>query len=499
MAELRGGELPAPPPEPIPGPWAEAAEAAAEVLRDWRTAGPEAHERVLDAVVDAFERVDWDLRSDDDHPGRAPVALDFERAAHEPPAVFMERVAARVDRWAAEVRGGGYAVGDLRELVDADAGPLDELRAAVVSELVLARWRDALAQRVTEWERRHLARGVERLAEDLRRKRDAVSRIRNNLGIELAYAGFGMDWSEGLYLPGVWDALDQYAGLVESNPSLRRLADVLGRYEEARGRVELTEVLETRLRSDARSLRGGRSEVRGVHPGDELDRLTAGDLALLAEPDLSVLFYLRYFEKRLLTYEMEGREVYAPRAESPTDKPVPKARDKGPILLCLDTSGSMAGEPELVAKTLCLALLRVALSERRPCLAVSFSSTADLREQELTRMPQALPGLLRFLATSFRGGTDPVPALETSLRRLESTRWERADVLWVSDGIFVVPEPVLARVAQLKAGRDARFHVLVVGEGAAPPFADVTWRWSAGASFATGAVQLVGEIAARSR
>lgn len=483
----------------IPGQWREVVDAACEVLRGWRDAPPEAHQRVVGALVDGFDRLDWDMRASPENPRASVLARDVERAATEPPLVFAARAPALFARIVAEVPGASYAIGPVLGAIEALETVTDELHASVVQTLAWERWSQHLEARTAEWERAVLLRGLARIAEDLRRKQQAVAALRNQLGLELVYAGFGLDWTEGLFQPGVWATLDELAGLVEQNASLRRLADVLGRYEESRGQLELEEARDNRARPQQRLLRGGRSEVRGIHLGDELDRLTAVDLALLADPDLEMVFYLRFLEKRLLTYEMEGRETYAPRATDPRPRRVNRPREKGPILLCLDTSGSMTGEPELVAKTLCLALLRVALREERPCWAISFSSTPDLREHELTRLPENLPALLRFLATSFRGGTDPVPALEACLLRLETTTWSRADVLWVSDGIFVVPDPVLARVRALQATHDARFHVLLIGEGTPPPFTDVCWRWSSGTAFGTGAVQLVNDVWARSQ
>lgn len=483
----------------LPAQWREVVEGAGEVLRGWNEHGKEAHDRVLAALVEGFDRVDWEMRSAEEHPRHTPIARAFQRAGEVSPLEFLNLAPVLLERVNREVPGGGYVLRALQNAITGMGRAEDELSAQVVKNLVLERWSQSLEARVVEWERTTLQRGLARIAEDLRRKQEAVASLRNQLGLELAYAGFGLDWSEGLFHAGAWAALDSYAAMVDQNTSLRRLAEQLGRYEGDRGAVQLETGALTRADPRRRLLRAGRSEVRGIHLGDELDRLTAGDLALLADPDTEMVFYLRFLEKRLLTYEMEGREVYSPRASAERAREVARPREKGPIILCLDTSGSMAGEPELVAKTLCLALLRVALREHRPCWAISFSGSNDLHEQELTALPASLPALLRFLASSFRGGTDPAPALDATLHRLETTTYRRADVLWVSDGIFAVPEASLSRVAAVKAGHDARFHVLLIGEGSPPPFTDVCWRWSAGSSFASGAVQLVEEVAVRSR
>lgn len=45
----------------------------------------------------------------------------------------------------------------------------------------------------------------------------------------------------------------------------------------------------------------------------------------------------------------------------------------GPIILCLDTSGSMRGAREVVAKALALECMRGAHRQQRPCYLYAFS------------------------------------------------------------------------------------------------------------------------------
>jgi len=49
------------------------------------------------------------------------------------------------------------------------------------------------------------------------------------------------------------------------------------------------------------------------------------------------------------------------------------AAEMGPIILCLDTSGSMRGAREVVAKALALECMRGAHRQQRPCYLYAFS------------------------------------------------------------------------------------------------------------------------------
>lgn len=480
----------------LPGPWRDGFSRSFDLLDGWRdlTRGrPDAEDRVLEAVAAALARVSQAVRAAPEHPRAQPEVLALE-AALAGDAVAFGEAAPRLFAALAEAMPGAAAWAEpLAPLWDDDAtDPGDAtLHARVRQRVVADRWAPWIGARADAFERGRLFDALAGVAADLRRKQEAMEALSRVLGTTLDYVSLVGEGGAGVWSPHVWEAMERWADLARQNPHVARIAALLGRYEADRGRVDLEEELRTDTRRAARALRGGRSEVRGLRLSDDLDRLCASDLGLLAEPELELLFYVKYAEKRLSTYEMEGQDSLAWQRETRRLTPRSRARERGPVLLALDTSASMAGEPELVAKTLCLAVLRAALRERRPCWLVAWSGPGELREVELSRLPQALPELVRFLTMSFRGGTDPEPAMRACLARLEEGAWARADLLWVTDGVFTVPVRLLDALDRVRAVRPVRTHALVVGPGEIPPFADVGWRWTEGASFARGAVQLV--------
>ncbi len=59
--------------------------------------------------------------------------------------------------------------------------------------------------------------------------------------------------------------------------------------------------------------------------------------------------------------------------------------DRGPILLCIDTSGSMRGARETVAKALALECMRAAKAQERGCYVFAFAGPQEVREGHRTR------------------------------------------------------------------------------------------------------------------
>lgn len=257
--------------------------------------------------------------------------------------------------------------------------------------------------------------------------------------------------------------IQQYATRLQQNPILQDLATMLGRMQsKSSSEEELQEEEEYIHRHNRWHIdKASRSDLVGLHMSDDLSSLLATEVALLADPVLEQSFYSKYLEKKLQTFEFQGRILKA--EEERRLHQIAKAKEsKGPIIICVDTSGSMESAPERVAKTLCFALLRVALEERRSCYLINFSTSIET--MELGNMPGSLEALLDFLGKNFYGGTDVQPALEEALRMLHTASYRKADVLVVSD--FVMPALKPTSQQALDVARDelgTRFHSLVVG------------------------------------
>ncbi|MCB1999938.1 MAG: VWA domain-containing protein, partial [Rhodoferax sp.] len=101
----------------------------------------------------------------------------------------------------------------------------------------------------------------------------------------------------------------------------------------------------------------------------------------------------------------------------------------GPMLVCLDTSGSMRGAPENVAKACVLQALRTAHASGRACRLLAFGGSGELLEQELALTPQGLDTLLALMDQSFDGGTDVQTPLERAIARVQEEAFALADIL----------------------------------------------------------------------
>ena len=260
--------------------------------------------------------------------------------------------------------------------------------------------------------------------------------------------------------------------------AMRRCADRVGDVEElapllaSLGRRATAASGASRYGSDARRSRDGARGacVREAPPATEgFDGETLGrDLAALAPSerlllcDGSPLFRARYGDRALRSAAPLGLDDGARVSPARAKRRLPRGR-RGPLVVCVDTSYSMTGAREGLAKAVALAAARAASDQRRACVVLAFGASDELAELELpgpadpARAPERLDGLLDFLERGFGGGTDVISPLRRAVALLRGrAAFADADVLLVSDGELMDPPVDAATAADLDALRRSR-------------------------------------------
>jgi uncharacterized protein with von Willebrand factor type A (vWA) domain len=243
-----------------------------------------------------------------------------------------------------------------------------------------------------------------------------------------------------------------------SDARLRRATELLGRanYQAVGAHRTLT--------------RAAPVQISGLALGDDLAALVPSEAVFLVDPDTELEFMRRYAEQELLirTYELRGEP------------------SRGPVVVLVDESASMAGDRATMAKALALALIGIAGADSREAALIEFSSHGQLRLTHFAPREQDLAQVVEVLTHFFGGGTDFDAPLMAALDLAASDpRYLKADLVIVSDGEAPLHP---ATVAALLAARDqgARLFAVCVGVDD-DTFAQVATRtWPA--------ADLIGEI-----
>ena len=166
---------------------------------------------------------------------------------------------------------------------------------------------------------------------------------------------------------------------------------------------------------------GARDGVDGAKLGHDIASLAAHDrLLLVADGDAERLFRAKYASRTLVEAAPAGldeaRSVFARRRAV-----LPRGR-RGPLVVCVDTSYSMAGGREAVAKAVALAACRVAAAQKRSGLVLAFGAADELAEVRCPGVGATaadVDRLLDFLERGFGGGTDVVGPLRRAVAAIE--------------------------------------------------------------------------------
>ena len=163
-------------------------------------------------------------------------------------------------------------------------------------------------------------------------------------------------------------------------------------------------------------------EVLEVERGDSIHRLLPHELLTLHHPILRKDFQRRFLDQELLQYSLRGIEE----------------KGKGPMVVCLDGSSSMAGDKEIWSKAVTLTLLEIARRQRRLFRSICFSSE-ETPLQVLDMNPRGRYEVemktVMDLAEYFPGGgTDFQRPLDAALECLRQTKYKKGDIVFITDG-----------------------------------------------------------------
>jgi uncharacterized protein with von Willebrand factor type A (vWA) domain len=285
------------------------------------------------------------------------------------------------------------------------------------------------------------------------------------------------DALRGLLRSSEWREVVRIRRLIERLPEITRIIRSLGRARPTADEAESSQMLHTVIEpaqvqsTVARRLRvpDMPGETRGVHRSGRIARMLPAEAMLLGHPQLRLVWHARHAERTLLAYEDDDHLQEVRRASAPVLRPSPRqapARrlEMGPMLICVDTSGSMRGGAEAVAKAVVLEAVRSAHAQGRACHVFAFGGPDEVLEMAVSMDIEGVGRLARFLGQGFGGGTDIGTPLERAIARLEEAEWQLADLLIASDGEFGATPALVERLDAVRRACGLRVQGILIGD-----------------------------------
>ncbi len=189
--------------------------------------------------------------------------------------------------------------------------------------------------------------------------------------------------------------------------------------------------------------------VVGVELGNDLVRVTAGELDNLAVPETEDMFWMRWASGQLMQYKMAGTERMG----------------LGPIIVVCDESGSMAeayggATREAWSKAFALSLCDQARRGNRDFIYIGFSSPSQQWRVDFPSGKGAIKDVIAFTEHFFHGGTHYNRPLEMALEIVNDygdRNKPKPDVVFITDEEYgQLPEEFVKRWRAAKDRLDMR-------------------------------------------
>ena len=277
----------------------------AEAARSGREQLLQTHMNLADAGLDGVlrERFDkWEKETERELENIFPLREEqraYENAMHD---VLSDSV--DPDSLSSDIRGCQILDGYLKDQWLTEMPGASQERLREIQEDFLGIWRESLERRTADW---YLSAIESRRAqliislEQWLRMIEMIIKTSRNAGLE---TGILWDLSESEFTETDTDTLLTWAEEFRNDPALRRLCEMLGRSVSASRNDSPEKVVvtsSTKHRDTTVS-----EELSGVETGNRIEDLLPSEKGLLNDPDLEILFDLKYAEDRLMCFDKQG-------------------------------------------------------------------------------------------------------------------------------------------------------------------------------------------------
>ena len=336
--------------------------------------------------------------------------------------------------------------GDEGQLAD------DELWKRMVQD-----WSKAFERRRRHQQQRDVEEIKERNSRTLKQNVESIPQYLEKNGVEkeMFFQAWGM-------MGGQWNTLifEQYLRVVKVQkryPQLERIANMMGRVADEDGSERMPVSMGGKMMLEHAS----KNDILGVTLGQDIRSMLPLECVQCSDDAMYDVFLYKYATSSLQTFRHKS-EMLKP-ARGLARRP---ARLKGPMIVCVDRSGSMSGQPELMVNSLMMKLLLIAERQHRDLYLVSFSVDAHPIDVKRNRT-----ALLDFFRQKSAGDTNAANMLENVFSLLAKGDYVSADVLWCTDFIIPMCSAVQRKLLAEYRRQGTRFYGLKIGHAK-----DMGWK-----------------------
>ncbi len=192
----------------------------------------------------------------------------------------------------------------------------------------------------------------------------------------------------------------------------------------------------------------GGSDIQGITVGQSFSSLLPFETALFSDSQTEDVFLHKYVDHQLQLFHHKSENGKTSRGLNNV-----RAKGRGPMIICMDTSGSMEGHPLDVARVVVSNIFMEAQRQKRACLLILYSEDIDVIdlknawENYKVRLGGGYRDFILQIPIEY-GATDITEMLLAIFGLWENSQYyQLADVLVISD--FEIPKPSIDLLSKM--------------------------------------------------
>jgi uncharacterized protein with von Willebrand factor type A (vWA) domain len=191
----------------------------------------------------------------------------------------------------------------------------------------------------------------------------------------------------------------------------------------------------------------GVDEIVDISISSDISKILPTEIVkLIEQPEV---FYSDLLEGKLLTYNLKGTENLG----------------RGPVIACLDISGSMSGAREEWSKAVVLSLMALAKKQNRGFGFIAFNSEVVSMKFWPKTSPITLEEKMTVASISSTGGTNfYAPIIAAFEMRAQEGSLKPADIVFITDGEDQMKDAQVQEILDLKKKEGVRLQSVAICE-----------------------------------
>ena len=327
---------------------------------------------------------------------------------------------------------------------------------SIINNNIISKWNQIYNEKNNEWIISSIKEKRYKFITDIESWISLLKKLKYMSNILRIKTGVLWDFRVGELEENDISILNKYVDFISKYKDIEIICDTMGRRVDLEKSLKNAEFKNTYSYTNKKI--SSKEEIVGIYFAKDIENVVPEELSLLCAEDSEKLFKLKYIENRLMCFD---KSAYVFN-ENEFDKVKSGYKEgKGDMIICIDTSGSMKGTNEYIAKAIMLKMVMQALSENRNAYLINFST--EIYTCKFTKN-DGINDLIKFLKLSYYGGSDIYKALYEACRIMQTSYFRNADVLVLSDFIMEDMPDNLVKICSKQKDKGNKFFAVSIGK-----------------------------------